>query len=253
MKKLIFTLLTLLGAVTAGAQTETQKSQSSFKLRVMPQVAFGGYNTAGLPNHTGTRVSLSKDFNETNGAIFSPRLEFEYIYRRNHFILTGSLLRNKYRGIAKENILFGGSEFGIGTPLRAVYRFNSYRFTYRYGVVDNPKFKLELGATALVRDAMISMSSCCQKSTFYNVGFAPLLSYSITWQPTPSFAILSYGDALGVKKGRAEDIFVGVRYDFADHFGAIAGYRLLEGGSSGDKVYTYSLFHFVSFGLEVKF
>lgn len=248
MKKLIFTLLAASMAATAAAQ-----SQSSFRLRIMPQVGFGGHNTVALPNHTGTRISLSNELNENHKALFAPRLEFEYIYRRNHFIVTGMLLRSKYHGVAERPIRFGDSEFGVGVPLNATYRFNSYRFTYRYGVVDNPKFKLELGATVLIRDAMISMSSPCQKSSFYNIGVAPLLSYSITWQPTPAIALLSYGDAFGVKKGRAEDIFAGIRYDFADHFAVLGGYRLLEGGSSGDKIYTYSLFHFLSLGLEVKF
>lgn len=246
MKKLLFAVWALIIVGQSAAQSE-------FRFRFMPQIAFGGKNTVQLPNHTGTRFSLSNDLHESNSAIFSPRIELEYIYRRNHFILTGALLRNKYDGTASEPIHFGNGYFGTGSKLNAVYRFNTYRFTYRYGLVDNRKFKLELGATILVRDAFISLANRCEKSSFYNIGVVPLLSYSIVWQPTPAFAVLSYGDAFGIRKGRAEDIFAGVRYDIDDRFALWGGYRLLEGGSNGDKVHTFALFHYLSIGLEVKF
>lgn len=253
MKKLIFTALALLTAWQQAGAQEPELPQSQFRLRIMPQIAFGGYNNVQLPNHEGTRFSLSRDLHESNAATFAPRIEFEYVYRRNHFIVMGSLLRKQYAGTSATEIRFGKGYFEPGTELNAVYRFNTYRFTYRYGVVDNPKFKLELGATVLVRDAMISLAGNCHKSSFYNVGVVPLLSYNITWQPTPAIALVSYGDAFGINKGRAEDIFAGIRYDFADHFALWGGYRLLEGGSNGDNIYTFALFHYVSLGLEVKF
>lgn len=245
-KKIFFALIACLAAGHASAQSE-------FKVRLMPQLAFGGYNTVAFPNHSGTRFSLSNDLDQEHAAVFSPRLEFEYIYRRNHFTAMGSLLRTRYGGIAPQPIRFGDGFFDTGTPLNAVYRFNTYRFTYRYGVVDNHKFKLELGATILVRDAMISLAGNDTKVPFYNVGVVPLLSYKIEWQPLPELALLSYGDAFGISKGRAEDIFAGLRCDFSDRFAVSAGYRLLEGGSNGDKIYTFALFHYASIGLEVKF
>lgn len=250
MKKLIFTIAALAASYAAGAQSQPE---SRFRLRFFPQIAVAGHNTVGYPGNTGTRFSLTDDLHKTNSVRFSPRLEFEYIYRRNHFMLTGSLLRDKFDGTLPFGVQFGNQYFESGTPLRSVYRFNTYRFTYRYGVVDNPKFKLELGATILVRDAMISLADCCDKVSFYNVGVVPLISYSITWQPIPELAVLSYGDAFAVRKGRAEDIFAGVRYDFIDHFALLAGYRLLEGGGKGDKVYTFALYNYFSVGLEVKF
>lgn len=246
MKKLFFTVIALLASGQIYAQSE-------FKVRLMPQFAFGGYNTVSNPNHTGTRFSLSKDLKAEHTAVFSPRLEFEYIYRRNHFIAMGALLRSRYGGDAPFPIHFGNGFYDTGTPLSAVYRFNTYRFTYRYGVVDNPKFKLELGATVLVRDAMISLDGNGTKTSFYDIGVVPLLSYSITWQPIPEIALLSYGDAFGISKGRAEDIFAGIRYDCSDRFAVSAGYRILEGGSNGDKIYTFALFHYLSLGFEVKF
>lgn len=54
MNKLFFTVIALLAAGHIYAQSE-------FKVRLMPQFAFGGYNTVSNPNHTGTRFSLSRD------------------------------------------------------------------------------------------------------------------------------------------------------------------------------------------------
>lgn len=253
MKKFPFIVLALLGTWYEAEAQKPGQSQSQFRLRIMPQIAFGGYNNVQSPNHEGTRFSLSRDLHESHTATFAPRVEFEYIYRRNHFTVMGALLRKQYAGTSATEIRFGDGYFDSGTELNAVYRFNTYRFTYRYGVVDNPKFKLELGATVLVRDAMISLTGNYHKSSFYNIGVVPLLSYNIAWQPTPTIALLSYGDAFGINKGRAEDIFAGIRYDFADHFALWGGYRLLEGGSNGNKIYTFALFHYISLGLEVKF
>lgn len=54
MKKIFFTIVALLAFGQIYAQSE-------FKVRLMPQFAFGGYNTVSNPNHTDTRFSLSRD------------------------------------------------------------------------------------------------------------------------------------------------------------------------------------------------
>jgi len=92
-----------------------------------------------------------------------------------------------------------------------------------------------------------------KKAKFSNVGVAPLLSYYIEWKATERLSLLSYGDAFAVKAGRAEDVFAGAKYQITPMISATAGYRLLEGGSDSDRVYTMSAFHFLSMGIEVEF
>ena len=229
------------------------KAQSELEIRVMPQVVFGTRNTIQRPNDEGTRIYFNNDFKRKNDAVFSPRFELEYSNKRHHAIATAALLTDKFEGIAKENILYDGVVFNSGSNIDAVYRFNTYRLGYRYRLVDRPKFIFELGATILLREAFVSLEDNIRKSKFSNVGVAPLLSYRVEWKVTEPMSLLSYGDAFAVKAGRAEDIFAGAKYKFNQNWSAMLGYRLLEGGSDSDKVYTMATFHFISLGVGFKF
>ncbi len=229
-------------------------AQSSWEIRFMPQVAFGGKNDLQRPNDmNGTRFSLSKDFQRENNGVFSPRVEVEYAYKRNRFILTGSWLKDKFRGIASDEIKYNGATFAQGSDLRSTYSFNTYRLTYRYRIVEREKFDFEFGATLLLRDAYIKLADAEQESRFDNVGVAPLLSYYLAWKPYSRFSILSYGDAFGVKAGRAIDVYAGLKYQIFNNASISVGYRLLEGGSDVDRIYTMSLFQYLSFGIGVNF
>lgn len=53
--------------------------------------------------------------------------------------------------------LFQGESFEPGTELTAIYRFNSYRATYRYYLWQQQPFELAVGLTAKVRDALIRL------------------------------------------------------------------------------------------------
>ena len=247
MKKTFIILFVLL--VTAQIH-----AQSGWELRIMPQAAFGTRNTIQRPNNAeGTRVDLHTELSRKNSASFSPRFELEYNYKRHHFIATAALLNDKFEGIPQRDIYYNGNVFGAGNQIEAGYRFNTYRLGYRYRLVNNPRFTFELGATLLLRDAYISMENSVRKETFSNVGVAPLLSYMVEWKATGQLSLLTYGDAFAIKVGRAEDLFIGAKYRFSPLISATAGYRLLEGGSDGDRVYTMSMFHFISLGIGFTF
>lgn len=229
-------------------------AQSQWQVRIMPQAAFGGRNTVQRPNNDeGSRIYLSKHFDRKNSAVFSPRFEVEYSYKRHHAVATAALLTDRFEGTPTTDILYNYEPFEKGIPLDAVYRFNTYRLTYRYRLVDKTRFNFELGATLLLRDAFISLENNSRKTSFKNVGVAPLISYSIEWKATERMSLLSYGDAFAIKVGRAEDVFVGGKYQFNSRISGTLGYRLLEGGSDADKVYTMAAFHFISAGIGVHF
>lgn len=229
-------------------------AQSEWKLRIMPQVSFGGRNTVQRPNDEGgTRVYLNNEFSRKSSARFSPRFELEYNYRRHHILATAALVNDKFEGIAPKNIMYDGQLFAMGDHVDTKYKFNTYRIGYRYRLVDQPSFAFELGATILFRDAYISMEDNTKEAKFSNFGVAPLLSYYLEWKATEQFSLLSYGDAFAIKVGRAEDIFAGAKYQFTPLISGTLGYRLLEGGSDSDKVYTMSAFHFISVGIGFDF
>ncbi len=247
MKRLYYFLLLCMFSLSIVAQSEWQ-------IRFMPQIAFGDKNTVQHPNNNeGTRVYLNKEFDRKHTALFSPRIELEYNYKRHHAIATAAFLQDKFEGVSGKDILYDGVLFDEGNFIETKYKFNTYRLGYRYRLVDREHFAFELGATVLLRDAYIQLQDDSERRKYSNVGVAPLLSYYLEWKANERLSLLSYGDAFAVKAGRAEDIFAGAKYRFTDMVYATAGYRLLEGGSDGDKVYTMSLFHFVSFGLGVVF
>ncbi len=229
------------------------QAQSSWELRLMPQIAFGGKNVLQCPNTAdGTRISLNKDFERRRDGVFSPRVELEYTYRRNHFILTGAWLKDKFEGISVEDIQFNGTTFDAGLSLITTYRFNTYRFGYRYRLVDREKFDFELGATLLLRDAAITINDYNMPVKFTNVGVAPLISYLIAWNPTNRMSVLSYGDGFGVKQGRAIDVYAGVKYQITNFLSANLGYRLLDGGSDVESIYTMALYQYLSLGIGLR-
>lgn len=230
------------------------KAQSNWELRVMPQLAFGGKNTVQRPNNNeGTRIYLNKEFDRKSDVTFSPRIELEYTYKKNHFIATASWLEDRFEGISPKEILYDNYVFGKGVNLDTKYKFNTYRIGYRYGLVETNHFSFQLGATLLIRDAAITLSDPGQKAKYTNVGVAPLLSYYLGWQPGSHFTLFSSGDGFAVKAGRAFDIFAGIKYRFNSFLSAYGGYRLLEGGSDGKKVYTMANFNFVSLGIGIDF
>lgn len=246
MRSFLFLLLLIAPAWQLHAQNQWQ-------IRVMPQVAFGTNNDIQQPNdQSGTRFSLDKDFSRRHGGVFSPRVEVEYNIKRHHIIATGAWLTNRFEGVAPRDIHYAGILFPQGTGVDAEYSFNTYRLGYRYRIVEKQKINFELGATILLRDAFISLEDNSDKGVFSNVGVAPLISYYFEWMATERLSLLSYGDALAVKAGRAEDIFAGAKYSFTPTIEGILGYRLLEGGSDGNRVYTMATFHFISVGVAFR-
>ena len=228
-------------------------AQSSWELRLMPEIAFGGKNVLQCPNTVdGTRVPLDQDFDRRRVGVFSPRVELEYVYKRNHFILTAAWLTDKFEGISVEDIRFNGTTFDTGSSLLTTYRFDTYRIGYRYRIVARERFDFELGATLLVRDASITMNDYNRPVKFTNVGVAPLISYRIGWNPSNRITVLSYGDGFAVKQGRAIDVYAGIKYQFNNLLSANLGYRLLDGGSDVESIYTMALYQYLSFGIGLR-
>ena len=216
---------------------------------------FPGYNDVRLPGNTGSPVSYSKDLDAH--PTFSPRFEAGYIFAERHYLgLMGSLLTLSARGTLDRDVNYDNRLFLKGTEVKALYRFDSYRLTYRYDFFISDSFRIGAGLTGKVRDAEISLETdsaiVSQKGSLKNTGVVPLINYSIEWMASPEWTIYTYGDWLVSPYGRAEDIFIGTRYNFNNPLSIIVGYRILEGGSDSKEVYTFALFHYVVLGLEIR-
>jgi len=180
------------------------------------------------------------------------RVRANYIIKSRHTLsLLYAPLKTISEGKVPNDIFFEGVTFPANTDLTGTYKFNSYRLTYRYEIVLNPKFEFGLGFTAKIRDAKISLASAGLQSEKVNVGFVPIINFRMLWKPDEKFGILLEGDALAAPQGRAEDILIAATYRLSDHLGLKAGYRILEGGADNDEVYTFSLFNYASVGLFI--
>ena len=226
------------------------KGQAFFDLE--SGVVFPGYNDVRIPGEGGTFFSLKDDLTPQNEFFYRIRLGYTINSRHTLFLLYAPL-ETRSEGSKAENILFEGVEFPANSQLEGTYKFNSYRLTYRYDIVQKSAFIFGFGFTAKIRDAKIALSSPGLVSEKTNVGFVPIINFRLKWKMHDHLGLLLEGDALAAPQGRAEDVLVALTYKLSDRAGIRAGYRILEGGADNDEVYNFSLFNYASFGLNYTF
>lgn len=210
------------------------------------------YNKISIPNESGTRFDLGKEFKIQ--PIANYRLRLGYTFNDRHTITAlYAPLTATYEGEFDRQVRFNQQSFSPNQPVTANYQFNSYRLTYRYGLVRGERFRLGVGFTAKIRDADIRLISDTQDTHFSNVGFVPLLNLLLEYRPANRWRILLEADALAGGPGRAEDVFLGLGYQFSPGFGLRAGYRVVEGGADVASVYNFTWINYAALGAKVLF
>ncbi len=213
---------------------------------------FTGYNNVRISGNAGTLFSLKNDLNPKTNAFIRIRAGYKIKSRHTISLLYAPLIV-KYSGLTNKQIEFEGESFPSNTALKASYKFNSYRITYRYDIVNRSKFEFGLGFTAKIRDAEIALNSEGLAASKKNVGFVPIINFRLNYKINNKIGILFEGDALAAPQGRAEDVLLAGTYKFSDQFKVRLGYRILEGGADNDEVYNFSLFHYASVGVTYTF
>jgi len=213
-------------------------------------VAWAGMNDVRIPGDGGTEFSLTDDLEASAVPYYRVRLGAVLGGRHTVFAFY-TPVRIVSRGTFSEDVVFEGVTFPAGSTVTATYRFDSPRLTYRYGLVRSPRWEVDVGVTAKVRDAEIALQGA-QHAAKANTGFVPLLSFRAAWRLSPAVSLVLDGDALAASQGRAEDVSLAVEARLRDGVHARAGYRILEGGADNDEVYNFALVHFVGAGLTVR-
>ncbi len=229
--------------------TRTAQAQISFDLE--SGYVGTGYNDVRIPGDEGTLFSLNEELKADGKLYYRLRLNYN-INPRNIISVLYAPLTVKSQGSVPREIIFEDALFSANAEINATYKFNSYRLTYRYEIVQKPKFNFGLGFTAKIRDAKIALASGDEQGEKINVGFVPIINFRLAWNPVEKIGILFEGDALAAPQGRAEDVLLALTYKASDKIGIKAGYRILEGGADNDEVYTFSLFHYAAAGLIIK-
>ena len=200
----------------------------------------------------GTLFSLKNDFQTPVSPFF--RLRVGYLSNeKEHFSFLYAPLEIVETGTIDRDVIFDGNNFKANIPIEAVYKFNSYRFTYNRRVISKDNFKLGIGLSAKIRDAGVSLKNRELLSENFTVGFAPLVNLLANWDISQNMGIDFLGEGIAASKGRAIDISLSGRYRFSKNLQGNIGYRLLEGGANGTNGYNFIQLHFVFASLTYSF
>lgn len=236
--KLVAVILSLT-AVSAGA--------TDWFIDLEAGVAVPGYNDVQVPNDsTGTRFSLTEALDVSTVPAW--RIRAGLTVGRHTFSVFAAPLCILGEGTLEEDIRFRGVLFPHGSDVEGLYRFDSYRITWRWAAVDTPLWGLDIGLTAKVRDAEIRLEGGGLVESETNTGIVPLVSFALAWTPSGKLGLLLEGDALVGPVGRAEDVFLGGTLKVSDRLVLRLGGRVVEGGADVESVYNFTLVSFLTAG-----
>ena len=242
-KSLIIIVLVAVGSVGLSA------ARGKWLLDIEGGTVVPGYNNVQIPNNSsGTRFSLKNDLAINQKAYYRLRLSYQP-GKKHGLSLLYAPLSLKADGILNKPVDFEGVRFDSGSTVHALYRFNSYRLTYRYLLVDKPKIHFWIGFTAKIRDAVVKVETHTKESVKTDVGFVPLLHVYLEWFWGNRLGILAEADALAAKQGRAEDVGISMFYRIGKNVAFKLGYRFVEGGANVEEVYTFALINYFYSGV----
>lgn len=247
-------MLILLSACFCGllfSQDEPQEIPKRWFLEAEAGPAWQSRNEVQIPGKTGTRFSLT-EFG--SGPFLAGRIYAGYRWtQKSEFRVLVAPLSVTGKKTLDSAINFQGQTFNSGTEVSSLYKFNSYRLTYRYQLVDNDTWRFWIGFTGKVRDAEISLSQSSQKASKSDLGFVPLLHLKAQWLLGEKWYLELDADALAAPQGRAEDVVLRANFELSPSVRGQVGYRLLEGGADNDSVYTFAFLHYAVVGMQVDF
>jgi hypothetical protein len=240
-------------ALAFSAASSAAAEEKRFSFTVEGGALWQSRNTAQIPNDlTGTRFSLrSLTGDGPNGFI---RFDGSYSWRDKHQVrVLVAPLTIKGTGVSAAPIRFDGQNFATATPIRATYRFDSYRVTYRYKFYEGDGWRWWGGATIKLRDANVKLEQGALREDDPNTGPVPLISLYGTYAISERLSFVLDFDGLIAPQGRAFDIAAKLDYALSDDFSIGFGYRMLEGGADNDDVYTFAWLHYALVSASYRF
>jgi len=232
---------------------ESTDRSPAFKHRFWGVVEGGaGWQTVNdveIPYQNATRFSLV-DFDK--GPFLVYRFYLGYEFKRHMVRALAAPLTVKVTGIPAQDISFQQVTFAAGLNTTGYYRFNSYRLTYGYSLVQKANLVVKAGFTGKIRDAEIRLENQFFSAYRDNIGFVPLLYLGIDLNLYKPFWFVLDVDALWSPYGRAEDVALKFQYRASSLFFFDLGYRMVEGGAAGGgNVYNFAWLHYALFAVRV--
>jgi len=251
MKPWIWGVLCLVLWMEASAKAD-MREDSRYRMRLEVSPVWQTVNRVQIPMPGGTRFDLT-----SLGRGPSWNYRFDAVWRvgeRSQIRGLYAPLTLRVRGLLGSDVSYQNQLFSGSAQTEGVYRFNSYRLTYRYRVTDSEKYSLWLGFTGKIRDAEIKLTQGSLSAARDNVGFVPLLHLYGTYFLSDAWRVILEIDALAAPQGRAEDVALLVGWKIHPQGEVFLGYRTIEGGADGGgKVYNFAWLHYAVLGLGVTF
>jgi len=223
-----------------------------FEFDVESGLATISYCDVQIPKSTGTLISFSDEL-KTDPAFFV-RGRFTYYFNRGNLIsVLIAPLKLEATGSVDREVIFEGESFAPNATLNTVFRFNSYRISYQHFWFIGENLHLGLGATAKIRDAAISIADSSHISEKTDIGFVPIIRFSLAWRFLDPLSFVLEGDALAAPQGRAEDVSLSIHSEISKATSLKLGYRVLEGGSDVEAVYSFTWVNYIFMGALLRF
>lgn len=209
-------------------------------------------NDVAIPGDSGTEFSLLEIIDTP---VWVNRLYVSIFPKHRHEVrILVAPLRLEGSGTLEKRVDFAGHTFNSTDPTKALFRFDSYRITYRYELKQHERYVLKIGATGKIRSAEITLTQGTVTGTKDDLGFVPLLNACVLYKIKGPWVAVADADFLAAPQGRAEDVSLKVGYGKEKSpWSYAAGYRTLEGGADNDSVYTFSWFHYAIFSISYSF
>jgi hypothetical protein len=210
-------------------------------------------NDAQFPNSpAGTRFAVD----DIIGDDIDPEVRLTYtrsITERQELRLLYAPLALSGTGVLPSVTNFRGVAYAPGVPTTAEYRFNSYRATWRYSLLDGTLWTVKLGLTAKVRDARIALIQGGRMAEDTDLGVVPLAHAYVERRFGERLTFIGDLDALAGGPGRAIDLGLRLGYEVTDTLMATGGWRMLDGGVDTNDQFNFATVHYLTFGLAYRF
>ena len=208
-------------------------------------------NDVAIPGDSGTRVAFDDIIGSGPWPFYRLYLDYQSSERHAWRVLYAPLELDG-TGTIDHAVNFEGKTFTPGA-VRATYRFNSYRLTYRYLWHDTNPWQWHVGGTAKIRDARVALQQGSTQADNDNVGFVPLLHVDGAARLNERWHAVVDVDVAAAPQGRAIDLALKARYQWSPQQNVSVGYRTLEGGADNEKVYAFAWLHYLVVSAQARF
>jgi hypothetical protein len=259
MKRLnAISIILALSSATAQAQAQSEPQRSAedssplgYSLTGELGPVWQAKNNVEIPKDNATRFSFL-DFG--TGPFLAGRIYAGIQMHKLHEIRAlYAPLALEASGKLAQDTVFMDQTFAANQTTKALFKFNSYRATYRYTLWNNESLSLKIGVTGKIRDAEIRLEQGTKTASRKNVGFVPLAHIAVGYKAINGFEFIADVDALAAPQGRAEDVALLMAFDVMPQAQAYVGYRTVEGGANGGGgVYNFTWFNYAVAGMSWK-